>query len=124
MAQLEMSLKMSEERVAALNLAREKDAHTHSELQVRLSDKGQELTAAKDSITDLELKLSTLTESLDGVRNHETKLKEDLRAERALLYSAAVTQNNFRQTVEQWTERLVACNAQDGTIPPTCRGTT
>ena len=100
-AQLEINLRTSEEKVAALTLEREKDAHSHSELQVRLSDKGKELAIAKDSVADLELKLSTLTESLDSARNWETKLKEDLRVERALLDSAALTQNNFRQTVEQ-----------------------
>ena len=87
MAQLEVHLNMSEEKVAALVSEREKDAHSHSELQVRLSDKGKELAVAKDSIADLELKLSTLTAALDGARERETKLKEDLRAERALLDS-------------------------------------
>ena len=38
-------------------------------------------------------------------------MKEDLRAERALLDSAALTQNNFQRTVEQWTEELVASAA-------------
>ena len=38
--QLEQYLKASEDRVTALNIEREKDAHTNSELQVRLSKKG------------------------------------------------------------------------------------
>ena len=108
---METNLKASEDRVAALNVAREKDAHTNSELQVRLSEKGKELTDARDSIPDLELKVSTLTDSLDAARDRETKLKDDLRAERALLDSAASSQNNFQQTMEQWTEELVASAA-------------
>ena len=69
-------MKASEDRVAALNVAREKDAHTNSELQVRLSEKGKDLAVAKDSIADLELKLSTLTTTLDGAGKRETDLKE------------------------------------------------
>ena len=107
-AQLEESLKASVERVTALNTEREKDAHTNSELQVRLSKQGDELKAAEDSIEDLELKVSTLKDSLDAVRDRETKLKEELRRERGLVESATTAAENFRCTVEVWTDDLVA----------------
>ena len=108
---LELFLKASEDRVTALNVEREKDAHTNSDLQVRLSKKGDELTAAKDSIADLELKVSTLTDSLDAARDRETKLKDELRKERNLVESAAVSASNFSRAVEQWTDELVTSAA-------------
>ena len=107
--QLEKALKVSAEKVATLITEREKDAHTNSELQVRLSEKGDELKAAKDSIEDLELKVSTLKDSLDAVRDRETKLKEELRKERTLVDSANKAAELFRKTVEVWTEDLVSC---------------
>ena len=87
---------MSAEKVAALILEREKDAHTNSELQVSLSKRGDELKAAKDSIEDLELKVSTLKDSLDAARARETKLKEELRKERTLVDSVNKASELFR----------------------------
>ena len=80
-------MKVSAEKVAALILEREKDAHTNSELQVSLSQRGDELKAAKDSIEDLELKVSTLRDSIDAAKLREDKLKEELRKERTLVDS-------------------------------------
>ena len=71
MAQLEADLKASGEELAALKREREKDAAAHGELQGRLAEKGKELSAAKDSNTDLELKLTTLTKTLDGAKEQE-----------------------------------------------------
>ena len=65
-AQLEADLKASGEELAALKHEREKDAYAHGELQGRLAERSKELSAAKDSNTNLELKLTTLTETLDG----------------------------------------------------------
>src|SRR3954468_18519745 len=106
-AQLEADLKASGEELAALKHEREKDAYSHSELQVRLAEKGKELSASKDSNADLELKLTTLTKTLDGAREQEVALKEEIKADKALLESAAAAQNTFRETVEHWTEGLV-----------------
>ena len=69
MAQLEADLKASGEELAVLKREREKDAHSNSELQVRLAEKGKELSAAKDSNADLELKLTTLTKTLEEVEH-------------------------------------------------------
>ena len=66
------------------------------------------MKAAKDSIEDLELKVSTLKDSLDAARDRETKLKEELRKERALVDSANKAAENFRRTIEVWTEDLVS----------------
>ena len=107
MAQLEADLKASGEELAALKREREKDAHAHGELQGRLVEKGKELSAAKDSNTDLELKLATLTQTLDDAKEREKTLSEKVKADEALLASIAVTQNSFRETVEHWTEGLV-----------------
>ena len=106
--QLEKAMKVSAEKVAALILEREKDAHTNSELQVSLSQRGDELKAAKDSIEDLELKVTTLKESLDAARAQETKLKDELRKERTLMESVNKASELFRQTIEVWTEELVS----------------
>ena len=89
MAQLEADLKASGEELAALKREREKDAYTHGELQGRLAERTKELNAAKDSNADLELKLTTLTKTLDGAREQEVALKEKIKADEALLASAA-----------------------------------
>ena len=106
-AQLEADLKVGGEELAALKLEREKDALAHGELQGQLSEKGKELRAAKNSNADLELKLATLTETLDGAKKREADLKKDIKANEALLARAAETQNLLRDTVELWTEGLV-----------------
>ena len=100
MAQLEADLKVSGEELAALKREREKDAHSNSELQIRLAEKGKQLSAAKDSNADLELKLTTLTKALDGAKEQELALKEEIKADKALLASAAAAQNTFRENVE------------------------
>ena len=106
-AQLEADLKVGGEELAALKLEREKDALAHGELQGQLSEKGKELRAARNSNADLELKLATLTETLDGAKKREADLKKDIKANEALLARAAETQNLLRDTVELWTEGLV-----------------
>ena len=90
----------SGEELAALKSEREKDAAAHGELQGRLAERSKELSAAKDSNADLELKLVTLTQTLDGAREQEVALKEKIKADEALLASAATAQNTFRENVE------------------------
>ena len=68
MAQLEADLKASGEELAALKREREKDAVAHGELQGLLAERRKELSAAKDSNADLELKLTTLTKTPDDAR--------------------------------------------------------
>ena len=53
------------------------------------------------------MKLVTFTQTLDGAREREAALKEKIKADEALLASAAPAQNSFRETVEHWTEGLV-----------------
>lgn len=105
--QLEADLKMKNEELAALQREREKDALAHGKLQGRLLERGKELSAAKDSNADLELKLATLTKTLDGAKKREEDLKEEIKANEVLLTRAAETQNTFKDTVELWTEGLM-----------------
>ena len=106
-AQLEANLRTSGEELAALKREREKDAAAHGELQGLLAERGKELSAAKDSNADLELKLATLMQTLEAAKEREKTLSEKVKADKALLESIAVTQNSFRDTVEHWTEGLV-----------------
>ena len=106
-AQLEAGLKESGEELATLKREREKDALTLGELQGLLAERSKELSTAKDSNADLELKLATLTQMLDGAREQEAALAEKVKADEALLASAAAAQNTFRENVERWTEGLV-----------------
>ena len=106
-AQLEADLRASGKELAALKREREKDAAAHGELQGLLAERSKELSAAKDSNADLELKLATLTQTLDAAREREVTLSEKIKADKALLASIAVTQNSFMETVEHWTEGLV-----------------
>src|SRR3954466_3059978 len=103
-AQLKTDLRASGEELVALKHEREKDAYTFGELQGHLAEKIKELGAAKDSNADLELKLTTLTKTLDGVREQEVALKKEIKADKALQESIAATQNTFREGVEHWTE--------------------
>ena len=82
-----------------------------AQLEADLKASGEELAAAKDFNADLELKLTTLTKTLDGAREQEVTLKEEIKADKALLASAAATQNAFRENVEHWTESLVSAAA-------------
>ena len=68
--------------------------------RVLLVERIKELSAAKDSNADLELKLATLTQTLDGAREREVALSEKIKADEALLASAAAAQNTFRENVE------------------------
>ena len=106
-ARLEAKIGKSGEEIAALKHEREKDAAAHGELQGLLAERSKELSAAKDSNADLELKLATLTQTLDTAKEREVALSEKIKADKALLASIAVTQNSFRETVEHWTEGLV-----------------
>ena len=66
---------------------------------------------------DLELKLATLTQTLDGAREREVVLSEKIKANEALLVNAATAHDAFRETVEHWTEGLVdAAAAIDGEL--------
>ena len=103
-AQLEADLKASGEELAVLKRKREKDAAAHGELQGLLAERSKELSAAKDSNADLELKLATLTQTLDGAREREVALSEKVKADEALLANAAAAHDAFRETVEHWTE--------------------
>ena len=100
MTQLEADLKGKDEELAVLQREREKDALAHGDLQVQLADKGKELSVAKDSNADLELKLATLTETLGSTKKREEDLKKEIKANEELLTRAAETQNTFRATVE------------------------
>ena len=73
-AQLEADLKASGEELAALKRECEKDAAAHGELQGRLAERSKELSAAKDSNADLELKLTTLTKTLDDAREQDMEI--------------------------------------------------
>ena len=53
------------------------------------------------------MKLTTLTKTLDGTREQEVALKEEIKADKALLASVVAAQNAFRENVEHWTEGLV-----------------
>ena len=63
-----------------------------AQLKADLAEKGRELSAAKDSNANLELKLATLTQTLDGAREREVALSEKIKADEALLASAAASQ--------------------------------
>src|SRR3954467_12669354 len=106
-AQLDTDLKASGEELAALKQEHEKGSHTLGELQGRFAEKIEELDAAKDSNADLELKLDTLTKALESAKEREAALRKEVADNKELLKSAVVTQNDFRATVEQWTEGLV-----------------
>ena len=95
-AQLEADLRASGEELATLKREREKDAAAHGELQGLLAERSKELSAAKDSNADLELKLATLTQTLDAAKEREVTLSEKIKADEALLASIAITQNSFR----------------------------
>ncbi len=99
-AQLEADLKASGEELAELKREREKDATAHGELQGRLAERSKDLSAAKDSNADLELKLVTLTQTLDDAREREVALSEKIKPNEALLASATAAQNSFRENVE------------------------
>jgi hypothetical protein len=75
-------------------------------MQTTIATKTQLLATANHSIEDLTLKLTTLSETLDGARKREETLTKDLQKERDLLQSAAVAQNKFRENVKLFTERL------------------
>ncbi|KAM3330611.1 hypothetical protein ACQJBY_027042 [Aegilops geniculata] len=105
--QLDADLRTSGEELAALKQEREKGAHTLGELQGRFAENIKELDAAKDSNADLKLKLNTLSKALDSTKEQEVALRKEVANNEALLESAAVTQNEFRATVEQWNEGLV-----------------
>ena len=53
------------------------------------------------------MKLTALTKTLDSAKKQEAALREEIKADKALLESVAATQNAFRETVEHWTESLV-----------------
>nr|XP_020157212.1 tropomyosin-like [Aegilops tauschii subsp. strangulata] len=88
---LEVDLEKHSKEVSTLKSDRDKTAYTLAELQVTISDKTKQLSAANDSIADLKLKLTTLEESLEGSRAREKTLAKDLQDEKKLLESAAAT---------------------------------
>ena len=94
------ALKLAEDAAVAAEAAKKELETKVAQLEADLAEKGKELSAAKVSNVDLELKLTTLTKTLDGTKEQEAALKEEIRADKALLESAAATQNAFRETVE------------------------
>ena len=106
-ARLEANLEANGKELSALKLDREKALYSLSEMQVTIAEKGKQLSAANDSIKDLTLKLTTLTETLEGARKRELALEKEIQDERALLQSTATAQNTFRSNVTLWTEALV-----------------
>ena len=78
-----------------------------AQLEAALAEKSKELSTAKDSNTGLELRLTILTKTLDSAKKQEAALREEIKADKALLEIVATTQNAFRETVEHWTESLV-----------------
>ena len=94
-AQREANLKTSGEELAALKHEREKDAAAHGELQGLLAERSKELSTAKDSNADLELKLATLTQTLDAAREREVTLSEKIKADKALLASIALPRTHL-----------------------------
>ena len=117
MTQLEADLKASGEELSMLKREREKDAAAHGELQGLLAERNKELSTAKDSNADLELKLATLTQTLDGAKEREVTLSEKVKADEALLANATAAHDAFREIVEHWTEGLVdAAAAIDGEL--------
>lgn len=105
-AKLEADLEANGKELSALKLEREKALYSLSEMQVTIAEKGKQLSAANDSIKDLTLKLTTLTETLEGARKRELALEKEVQDEKALLQSAATAQNTFRNNVTLWTEAL------------------
>ena len=105
------ALKQAEDAAAVAEAAKKELEMKVVQLEADLAEKGKELSAAKDSNADLELKLTTLTKTLDGAKEQETALKEEIKADKALLESVAATQNAFRENVEHWTESLVSAAA-------------
>lgn len=82
-----------------------------------LAERNKELSTAKDSNADLELKLATLTQTLDGAKEREVTLSEKVKADEALLANATAAHDAFRETVEHWTEGPVdAAAAIDGEL--------
>ena len=62
-----------------------------AQLEADIGKSGKELSAAKDSKADLELKLATLTQTLEAAKEREKTLSEKVKADKALLKSIAVT---------------------------------
>ena len=101
------ALRQAEDAAAAAEAAKKELETKVAQLEADLAEKGKELSAAKDSNANLELKLTALTKTLDGAKKQEAALMEEIKADKALLESVATTQNAFRETVEHWTESLV-----------------
>ena len=75
---LEADLEDHGKKISTLKAERDKALHSLMEAQVAASEKTQQLTSAKKSIADLELKLTTLKETLETARGHEKTLIKDL----------------------------------------------
>ena len=101
------ALKQAEDAAAAAEAAKKELEAKVAQLEADHAEKGKELSAAKDSNTGLELKVTALTKTLDSAKKREAALREEIKADKALLESVATTQNAFRETVEHWTESLV-----------------
>ena len=101
------ALKEARDAAAAAEAAKKVLELKVAQLEADRKAYGEELSAAKDSNAALESKLAALTKALDGAKEQEAALKKEIEADKALLASATVTQNTFRETVEHWTEGLV-----------------
>jgi len=104
---LEADLEDHGKKISMLETKRDKALHSLMETQVAASEKTQQLTFAKESIADLELKLTTLKETLETARGRERTLIKDLQNEQELLKSAAAAHNDHVSGVQIWTEKLV-----------------
>ena len=75
---LELEMEELKKEISKLMKDRDMTIHTLADLQVTISDKTKLLSEAKNSITDLKLKLDTLEGTLAETRAHEKTLIKNL----------------------------------------------
>ena len=107
MAKLEADLKDNSEKLSTIKSESEKTLYTLSEMQVTLSEKNQQISAANNSIEDLQLKMTTLTETIEGFRAREETLTTELQNAKKLVDDAGASFNELKNSVELWAEHLV-----------------
>ena len=79
MNKLEADLEDHDKEISMLKDNREKTLYDLAEMQTTISEKTKKLSSATESIADLELKLTTLKESLESSRVRKktlTKVRE------------------------------------------------
>ena len=92
---LEADLEKHGKEISMHKSDRGKTLYTFMEMQTNISKKTKELSSANDSVADLELKLTTLKESLEISMGNEKTLAKILKDEKDLLESAAATYNDY-----------------------------